>query len=147
MRKFSRPIRSFYCNEPGILTKWSTSLKGSKLMQDFWKGAGIVLMALAVIMGLGWVVQGNDFFMYKWFAPKYEQTRREIFEQTKSYNQGMIQELQNMQFDYVKATSQEQKDSLTDVILHRTADYDLAKMPPDLRQFVEKLRQDRMNAR
>ena len=62
-----------------------------------------VIGALILIMGLGWLAEGNSFFMYKFFAPKQEQVRREVFEQTKSYRQGMVQELQNMQFEYAKA--------------------------------------------
>lgn len=107
---------------------------------------GVVVLVVVVMLGLGWVAQGNDFFMYKVFAPKYEQVRRETFEQTKSYNQGMIQELQNMQFEYVKANDQ-QKDALASVILRRAADYDTDKMPPDLRSFIAKLKQDRTNSR
>ena len=63
------------------------------------KIVGICVLAIILLLGLGWLVTGNDFFLFKVFAPKYEQVRRETFEQSKAYNQGMIQELQNMQFD------------------------------------------------
>lgn len=105
-----------------------------------------VVLFMLIILVLTWIVQGNNFFIYKVFAPQYEQTRREVFEETKSYNQGMIQELQNMQFEYVKADPSH-KDALASIILQRTADYDLNKLPPDLRQFVQKLREERRNAR
>src|SRR5271157_1743462 len=94
---------------------------------------------IVLVLGLSWVFQGNDFFLYKIFAPKYEATRRQVFEQTKSYNQGMIQELQNMQFQYVQAKP-EQQDALASIILHRAADYDVDRLPPDLRSFIQKLR-------
>jgi len=64
-----------------------------------------IISFLLSIALLSWFFQGNDFFMYKLFAPKYEQVRRETFEQTKSYNQGMIQELTAYQFEYIKADS------------------------------------------
>ena len=80
--------------------------------------------------------------MYKYFAPKYEQVRRETFEQTKSYNQGMIQELQNMQFKYVECDSTG-KEALASIILHRAADYDKTKLPANLRYFIQKLRNER----
>ncbi len=107
---------------------------------------GVVIAALAAILGLTWLLQGNDFFLYRTFAPKYEQVRRETFEQSKAYNQGMIQELQNMQFEYIKA-DKAQQDALASVILHRAADYDMDKLPPDLRQFIQKLRSERLEAR
>lgn len=117
-------------------------------MKTFFGILGISLAALLVIFALAWIVQGNDFFMYKVFAPQYENVRRNTFENTKSYRQGMIQELQNMQFEYVKA-SPSQQDALADIILHRSADFDLEQndVPADLYQFIMKLRHDRANAR
>lgn len=97
---------------------------------------------IAVMLGLAWIFQGNDFFMYKYFAPKQEAVRREVFEQSKAYNQGMIQELQNMQFEYVKADA-EHKAALASIILHRSADYDVNKMPEDLKAFIQDLRRQK----
>ena len=94
------------------------------------------------LLALMWIFQGNDFFLYKTFAPKYEGVRRETFEQSKAYNQGMQQELQNMQFEYVQA-SPEQKDALSSIILHRVADYDITLLTPDLQRFIEQLRRER----
>jgi hypothetical protein len=109
-------------------------------MQEL-KYAALVLLT---ILGLTWVIQGNDFFLYKAFAPRYEQVRRETFEQSKAYNQGMAQQLQAMQFDYVRASSDE-KDALAQIILHRVADYDESKLPADLRQFLASLRAEHLN--
>lgn len=100
-----------------------------------------VLAGLVAVLGLTWIAQGNDFFLTKVFAPKYEQVRRETFEQSKSYNDGMAQELQNMQFEYIKADKQA-KAALKPIILHRSAGYDLSKLPADTRQFIENLRTD-----
>ena len=99
----------------------------------------IIVGFILFILGLSWVVQGNDFFMYKVFAPKQEAVRREVFEETKSYNQGMVQELQNMQFEYIKA-SPSQKEALASIILHRAADYPEDRLPVDLKYFIQSLR-------
>lgn len=93
----------------------------------------------AGLVAVPWIVQGNDFFLYKVFAPKYEAVRRETFEESKAYRQGMVQELQNMRFQYVQA-DEGHKDALASIILHRTADFDVAQLPVDLRQFVVQLR-------
>lgn len=108
----------------------------------------LVVVFFILILGLTWIGQGNDFFLYKVFAPEYERVRRQTFEQTKSYNQGMIQELQNMQFDYVKA-SIEHKSVLASIILRRAADFDLnqPQVPAELRQFIAELRQKRAGTR
>lgn len=105
------------------------------------KAIGVGLGSIAVILGLTWALQGNDFFLYKTFAPKYEAVRRETFEQSKAYNQGMVQELQNMQFQYIQA-DKEHKAALASLILHRAADYDSDRFPPDLYAFVSGLRRN-----
>lgn len=109
---------------------------------------GAVIGTIIGIFVLAWIVQGNDFFMYKYFGPKYEQQRREIFEQSRAFNQGMVQELQNMQFEYMKATPQ-QKEALASIILHRSSGYNLNDqiVPADLRSFIEQLKRERTSAR
>jgi hypothetical protein len=106
------------------------------------KYIGIGILGFISTLGLVWLIQGNDFFLYKFWAPKYENVRREVFENTKSYNQGYIQELENMQYEYIQANS-EQRKSLASIILHRVADYDMNRLTPELRNFIEKLRVER----
>lgn len=106
------------------------------------KIVGIVFLVLVFFLGLTWIAEGNNFFLYKFFAPKMEQVRRETFEQTKSYRQGMIQELQNMQFEYEKADA-EHKAALASIILHRAADFPEEDMPSDLWAFLQKLRHEK----
>jgi len=117
----------------------------TKIMKQFFQILGSFLGILLLITLLAWFIEGNDFFMYKYFAPKKEQVRRETFEQSKAYNQGMIQELQNMQFEYIQADSIH-KELLSSTILHRAADYDMDKLKtasPDLYDFIQKLKNKR----
>jgi hypothetical protein len=101
----------------------------------------LAVVILAAAFGFGWLATTNDLAMMRFFAPKYEQVRRDTFEQSKAYNQGMIQELQNMQFEYVKA-SPEHKAALRSIILHRSADY-TDNLPSDLRSFITDLKNSR----
>ena len=100
------------------------------------------LVILGLLFGLGWAVAYNDFNMFAFFAPKRAAVERKVFEETKSFNQGTIQELQNMQFEYVKAAP-EAKAALASIILHRAADYPVDKLPDDLRVFITALRNER----
>lgn len=95
--------------------------------------------SLIGILALVWLFQGNDFFMYKFFAPNYEAIRREVFENTPSYKWGMIQELQNMQFKYEQATPNE-KLVLAPIILRRANQYGEERLPADLYAFVKELK-------
>lgn len=103
---------------------------------------GAWIVGIVAVVGLSWALVANDYALFSTFAPKYEQTRRTTFEQSKAYRQGMVQELQNMQFEYLKATP-EQQDALASVILHRSADVPADAMPPDLARFVGELRRAR----
>jgi hypothetical protein len=94
---------------------------------------------IIVMLALGWVFTGNDFFLYRYFAPKQEAVRREVFEQSKAYRQGGVQELQNMQFEYEQA-SPDHKAALRSIILHRATDFPTDAMPADLYQFIESLK-------
>ena len=93
------------------------------------------------VIGATWLVQGNDFFLARVFAPRMEAVRRETFEESKAYNEGVAQELRRMKSEYVRATP-EQKEALGSLILHQTASYDERRLPVDLQDFLSQLRQN-----
>lgn len=100
----------------------------------------IVVTAFALIFGLTWAVEGNDFFLSRYFGPKKEQIRRETFEQSKAYREGQAQELRRMQSEYIRSP-ETQKQALASVILHEFADCDETALPPDLATFLHDIRQ------
>jgi hypothetical protein len=97
-----------------------------------------ILVLIIFVVALSWVFKANDLAQTKFFAPKYEQVRRETFEQSKAYRQGAIQELQNMEFQYYQVGKNE-KAALASIILHRAADFE--DLPPDLRVFINELKE------
>lgn len=103
------------------------------------KIVGIVIAGIVVLLALSWLVQGNDFFLYRFFAPKYEQVRRETFEQTKSYKQGTIQELEAMEFQFYQSDSTA-RGALASIIVRRAADFPADSLPQGLRYFIDSLR-------
>jgi len=103
------------------------------------------LIGLACIVGLFvtcWAFQGNDFFMAKVFMPQYEQVRRDTFKQSQAYNEGMAQDIYDMEKDYIKATDPVIKSGLKDLILHKVAGYELKMFPSDLRTFIINLKEE-----
>jgi len=107
-------------------------------MKDFFIGAFYTLVALICLCAIGWFFAGNDLAMFKFFAPRQEQVRRDTFEQSKAYRQGAIQELDNMRFEYIKA-SPEQKAALASIIRHRAADVPADALTPELYSFIKEL--------
>lgn len=111
-------------------------------METIGKVVACILGAVAAIacaLALCWLVAGNDFFLFQYFAPKYAGVQRQAYENTKSYRQGMVQDLEKDQIEYVKATP-EQKDAMSSVILHQAADVPDDALTPSLRTFLATLR-------
>ena len=108
------------------------------------KATGIGVLVLIGFLGLGWVLMGNSFFLYKFFAPRQAAVERQVFENTRSFTQGMIQELENMHFEYEKATNPEVKASLRSIILHRVAGFNLndPAVSVQLRAFISQLKSE-----
>lgn len=104
-------------------------------------GGSIVAFLLFACV-IGWLAKGNDFFMFKFFAPREEAVRREVFENSKSYIHGTIQELRNMQMEYVKADDNH-KQALGSIILHRVNDFGESNLPMDLKTFVNQIKKDK----
>lgn len=102
-------------------------------------GLVLAVFGIMVLFALGWAIRANFWAQDKVFLPQEEAVRRETFEQSKAYNQGAIQELQNMQFEYVKSDDNAKK-ALAPIILHRAADFDVNKLPDDLRHFINSLK-------
>lgn len=96
----------------------------------------IIAVFLAVVLGLTWIIQGNDFFMYKFFAPKMEQVKREVFEKSKEYQHGTIQELDKMRLEYVKTNDADIKAAIGIRALRMVAEFDKSKLPADLREWI-----------
>jgi hypothetical protein len=98
------------------------------------------LGGLVFVIALGWLLHANQLAHDAVFGPTQAAVDRNIFEQSKSYRQGAIQELQNMQFEYVKANPDQQR-ALRSTILHRAADLPAdAPIPYDLLQFIQELK-------
>jgi hypothetical protein len=116
---------------------------------------GLILLFLLVMFGMTWLVQGNEFFLTKFFSPKMEGVRREVFEQSKAYRQGTMQELGARYDEWLKIkrdhsiTDHERFVSLSGLrshVLHMMSDFpteelgnhgreDLERWVHDLREF------------
>lgn len=99
---------------------------------------GIGILAMAAVAAL--VIGGNvlDFGLFKTLAPRYEQARRDTFEESQAYNEGMRRDLENLRNQYVAATDPAAKAALADTFRHRAEGYP-NQLPPDLQQFLNSI--------
>lgn len=110
-------------------------------MKEFF-GAAVFAGLIAVgTIGIGWGATELGYQIYRHYAQLNEQVRRETFEQSRAYQEGMIRDLENMQLDYAKA-SPNGKAAIRSVAQHRLADVDTSILPPNVRGFIQQLRDD-----
>lgn len=102
-----------------------------------------LLAVIGGVLGIGaltWGVAYHELIFTSFFNPKFEDVRRNTFERSKSFRTGAIQELQNMEFEYIKADPAHKK-ALADIIRHRAAEIPADAMPTDLQSFISNLPQ------
>ena len=78
--------------------------------------------------------------LYKVIAPVRENIRREVFENTKSYSHGKIQDLAKYYEEYKKANEAE-KQTIREVVKVRFAEFDASRVSSfKLRNFLIQMR-------
>lgn len=105
-------------------------------MQPFFAFVGTI----AALGTLTWGLAYHDLIFTGFFGPKYENVRRKTFEHSKSYRDGTVQELQNMQFEYIKAAPAH-RGALADLIRQRAVSVPPDAMPIELQNFISTLPQ------
>lgn len=73
---------------------------------------------------------------FKFFAPKYEDARRNVFENTQSYVEGKRQEIAKLKYEYARSSDETEKAAIRAMVRQVSANLDLSKLSPELRNFV-----------
>jgi len=105
------------------------------------KNIGIGLLAFVGLIAMLFVFGLVDLGMFKFFGPKRENVRREVFEQTKSYVHGKTQDLAKYYEEYQRAATMEEKEIVSSIIKIRLAEFDAGKIQSlQLKQFLINVR-------
>ena len=100
---------------------------------------GLVVSTFYTVLAIFLVVGSLlSFWLYSYFAPKYEQVRYDTFKQSQTYNDAMLRDLQDMRLEYIKADDAH-KAAIKFIAMHRFAVYDIDRLPQDLRAFYMEL--------
>lgn len=104
------------------------------------KIAGISIGGIAGLMALIFIFGLAGLGYYKFFEPKKENIRREVFEQTQSYVHGKTQDLAKYYEEFQSADASN-KEAIRQLIIMRFADFDGSKMQSArLRSFLISMR-------
>lgn len=94
-----------------------------------------LMFALIVVAALSTAGYG----LYAEFTPRYTAVDNKTFHESAQFNDGMIQQLSTLEIQYVQAPD-DQKLALRALMLQQFAAYPEDKLPPDLRNFYDKLK-------
>jgi hypothetical protein len=100
----------------------------------FW----IILLLFAFAWIIFWL-QYLNLTSYQFFAPKYENARREVFENTQSYTEWKRQELSKYIYEYKLTKDEDRKSALRFIILQSSANIDKKLLPNDIIYFIDSL--------
>ncbi len=101
------------------------------------KAVAWVSLALLVAFGATW----GGIRWYRFFGPKREAARREVFKSTRSYQEGKEQDLSRLRLQYFRARSDEERNVIASTIRHQFADFGEQNLDsPELRAFLAKIK-------
>jgi hypothetical protein len=95
-------------------------------------------ICVALVVGLAFGGTWLGLAVYKQFATEWESARTDVYRENKSYVEGTVRDLREMQREYV-AASKEHRDALRSLILHRADELDRDRLPSDVRRFLTDL--------
>jgi hypothetical protein len=98
--------------------------------------AGLV-MIVAGIFGLTFL----GYEANKFFAPRYAAIDNSVFHESAQYNDGMVRDLENLETQYRQTRDENEKAALKATIIHRFSIYPVERMPSELRNFYNEVRQ------
>lgn len=97
------------------------------------------ILALILMILVGFALQGVDLFSYSFFAPKYAAVQRQVYENTPSYFLGKEQEIAKDRQEYLTTTDSESKASITSVLREDMAGVDRSQLSLQAQAFLTQL--------
>ena len=101
-------------------------------VKGFFVLIGCLLMLAVVSFGISAIGFGNYWF----WAPKSEQVRREVFENTKSYRDGLRRDFDNLYLSYETEKDPDAKAAIKAVIRHRAEGVDPSFLPDNISSLI-----------
>lgn len=100
----------------------------------------IIILVMICLIGFAFLSELIGLHWMHYFGVKESNIEREMFEETKSYNEGKIQDLIKYKYEYDLADEKE-KQIIANTIRHMFADYDEEKIKSEeLKTFLKKIK-------
>ena len=96
--------------------------------------------AVVLLAFLAFAATGFELGMLKFWGPKFQEAKREIFEETQSFVHGKITHINRLRLEYESTESKGRKKALRTMILQEASVLEEENLPADLRLFISQLR-------
>jgi len=106
--------------------------------------AGTLVLVLLVLAGVVGLVLATDYGAVLWYGvigPKREAVRRDVFRETRSYNEGKEQELTKYRYEYLTARDEQDRRAIASTVRNAFADYPEDRLgTAELRTFLRQIK-------
>ena len=93
-------------------------------MKDTFKIIGILIGITLLIGVLGFIGNGMGLVSYKFFGPKWEDARRDVFENTNAFVKGKLADTNKHMLEYKRSTDPIERNALKYTISQNLIDFD-----------------------
>ena len=109
-------------------------------MKEFAVWVSGVVLLVAILIGLFVGVPWLRLQAMRLYGTEIESAKTDIYMQNKGFVEGTRRELRELHVDYVKA-NESQKEALASLILHRAGELDPERLPKDIREFLQDIKE------
>ena len=102
------------------------------------KSIFLVLAGIALLFVTIFALQYAGLVNYKFFAPKYQNAQREVFENTQSFTEGKRQDLIKYYHEWINSDN-DGKSALKELVVEDFANYDIEKLTPSEQNMYNKI--------
>ncbi len=97
---------------------------------------GTILLFIGLSFAFGW----TDVLFTKTVGKAQQNANREVFEQTQSFVEAKRQELVKYRLEYMQAKTAQDSTAIKTMLLQDFANFDVSKLEPDQREFLDRLK-------
>lgn len=109
-------------------------------MSTFNKAVGLGIVAIVVLLIIAFGLTHLSLQWQRYFSPMFQNVEREVFEETRSYSHGKVQDLAKY-FEEYNLAGDDGKEAVTTVVKVRFAEFNVDKIHSyKLKQFLINIR-------
>ncbi len=102
--------------------------------------AGWTIVVIVGAFALSFTGHAMGLFNLKFWGPKIQEAKREIFEETQSFVHGKITHINRLRLEYESTGSDRRRKALRTMILQESSVLEEENLPLELRAFLSRLR-------